>query len=66
MLKNEDLYIGKKVVCLNGKGWAGFEKGGVYTIEEFWDGGISLGGGKPSRGVASEFFEDFEILVDKE
>ncbi len=64
MLKFEELSIGTEVVCLNGKGWAGFEKGEIYTVEELWDGGITLSGGEPSSHVSSEYFEDFDLVID--
>lgn len=64
MIKYEDLSIGTEVVCLNENGWAGFKKGGVYTVAELWDCGISLDGGEPSYTVSSEFFEDFDLVVD--
>lgn len=63
-MKNFDnLKVGDKLVCVNSEGWATFEKGGVYTVTELWEGwdvNIDL----DNIPVACEFAEDFELYEE--
>jgi hypothetical protein len=63
-MRYEDLKVGTEVRCVDGCGWLGFATGGIYTVADLWEGGVTLSGGYPSDAVSSAFFDDFEVVVE--
>lgn len=64
--------VGKQLRCLESRGWAAFEKEGVYTIVEIW--GRNPNGpvgctvdvnGRP-HPISFTFAEDFELITEDE
>lgn len=64
-MKNFDnLKVGDKLICVNSEGWDGFEKGGVYTVTEVWEGWRGVNINLDDSPVACQFAEDFELYEE--